>query len=110
MVNGQKICLYVDDDAINRNPPEDGNRWVRAFNFHRAVTALDLFEYDIVSLDHDIASFYGNKEMTGRDILSWMIEQKVMHGRFQNTEVRVHSANPVGRKTMLEDIAKHFPT
>ena len=108
MVNGKKICLYVDDDAVNRNPPEDGNRWVRAFNAHRALAALELFEYDIVSLDNDLASFYGNKELTGRDILSWMIEEHVTKGRFKNTLVRVHSANPDGRKTMQEDIDRFF--
>lgn len=108
MVNKKKICLYVDDDAVNRNPPDDGNLWHRAFNFHNAINLLELFEYDIVSLDHDIASFYGNKEMTGRDILNWMIEEKVTKGRLQNVEVRVHSANPVGRKTMQEDIDRFF--
>lgn len=103
------FCLYVDDDMVNRHPPRDGNIWCRAYNFHEAICLLNKHDFKIVSLDHDIASFYGNKEMTGRDILNYMIAEKVEHGRFQNVEVRVHSANPVGRATMEQDIERWFP-
>lgn len=104
------IGLYVDDDHEFRNPPTgDGITWHRAYNFHEAISMLEMFNFDVVSLDHDIASFYGNKEMTGRDILNWLIMRKLEGGFHNPGEVRVHSANPVGRKTMQEDIAKHFP-
>ena len=102
-------CLCVDDDRVNRHPPRDGNIWVRAYNFHEAIVLLNRRDYAIVSLDHDIASFYGNKEMTGRDILNYMIAERVENGRFMDVEVRVHSANPVGRATMEQDIARWFP-
>ena len=102
-------CLFVDDDKENRHPPRDGNIWVRAYNFHEAIYFLNQRDYKIISLDHDIASFYGNKEMTGRDVLNYMIVEYVERGRFDGGEVRVHSANPVGRATMEQDIARWFP-
>lgn len=104
-----KLCLYVDDDTVNRHPPKDGNSWIRANNFHEAIVMLELHDFAIISLDHDIASFYGNKEMTGRDILNYMIAEHMEKGRFTGVEVRVHSANPVGRATMEQDIARWFP-
>lgn len=94
--------LYVDD---LRDAPEG---WDIARNFHQAICMLETGKYDTVSLDHDIASFYGNKEMTGRDVLNWMIACKV-EGKLNWNTVTVHSANPVGRQTMLEDIARYFP-
>ncbi len=104
-----QIALYVDDDAENRHPPEmDGVTWHRAFNFHEAIYMLDRCNYDIVSLDHDIASFYGNKEMTGYDVLQYLIMQKVQGHFHSPSVVMVHSANPVGRKKMREDIDKYF--
>lgn len=94
--------LYVDD---LRDVPEG---WHVARNFHQAICMLETGKYDTVSLDHDIASFYGNKEMTGRDVLNWMIAAKI-DGTHEFKTVTVHSANPVGRATMLEDIAKYWP-
>lgn len=99
--------LYVDD----LRPCPAG--WDVARNFHEAIFMLEqacIFGegYDEVSLDHDIASFYGNKEMTGRDILNWLIMQK-LEGFTVPTVVRVHSANPVGVQTMEEDIARYWP-
>ena len=108
MNSNTQLALYVDDDAENRHPPElDGVFWVRAFNFHQAIYLLDRNPFDIVSLDHDIASFYGNKEMTGWDVLQYLIMNK-MDGKRVPSTIYVHSANPVGRKKMQEDIDKYF--
>lgn len=93
--------LYVDD---LRECPQG---WDVARNFHTAIVMLEMTEYDIVSLDHDIASFYGNKEMTGRDILNWLIARK-MDGHYTPNCVKVHSANPVGCETMEIDIKRVF--
>lgn len=95
--------LYVDD---LRDVPEG---WDCARNFHEAIVMLEKIEYDVVSLDHDIASFYGNKEMTGRDILNWLIDRKVNNGGHVPVTVLVHSVNPVGCATMEEDIARWWP-
>lgn len=68
---------------------------------------LEAVAYDEVSLDHDIASFYGNKEMTGNDVLQYLIMRK-LDGHHTPSVVHVHSANPVGVKKMKEDIARFF--
>jgi hypothetical protein len=103
------LGLYVDDDSENRHPPkDDGVTWHRAFNFHDAIHYLTKFNYNIVSLDHDIASFYGNKEMTGYDVLQYLIMRKLEGADHNPTIVRVHSANPVGREKMQKDIDKYF--
>lgn len=93
--------LYVDD----LRPCPEG--WDVARNFHQAIVMLDTGDYDEVSLDHDIASFYGNKEMTGYDVLQYLIMKK-MEGAKVPTIIRVHSANPVGVKKMQEDIDRYF--
>lgn len=94
--------LYVDD----LRPCPEG--WDVARNFHQAIVMLETTKYDEVSLDHDIASFYGNKEMTGNDVLQYLIMRK-LEGHHTPTSVLVHSANPVGRQKMLADIARYFP-
>lgn len=96
--------LFVDDI---RDPPL-GEDWTVVRNFHTAIVSLEQTAFDVVSLDHDIASFYGNKEMTGRDILNWLIMRK-MEGFRTPKIIKVHSANPVGCATMEADIKVHFP-
>lgn len=99
------LGLYVDD---LRDPPEgDGIEWIVTRNFHMAICWLEGTPFKVVSLDHDIASFYGNKEMTGRDILNWLIARK-LEGGYTPAIVRVHSANPVGCATMEEDIQRYW--
>lgn len=93
--------LYVDD----LRPRPEG--WDVARNFHQAIVMLDTGDYDEVSLDHDIASFYGNKEMTGWDVLQYLIMRK-LEGATVPSVVRVHSANPVGVVKMQSDIDKYF--
>lgn len=101
--------LYVDD---LREPPHDDPNivWTVARSFHEAIYLLEKWDYYAVSLDHDIASFYGNKEMKGTDILYWLIDRKLNRaGEVKVPEVvRVHSANPVGCDTMEADIKRHW--
>ncbi len=94
--------LYVDD---LRDIPDSS--WDVARNFHVAITMLETNQYDHVSLDHDIASFYGLREMTGRDVLNWLIFRK-NDGLPVPTTVVVHSANPVARSTMDADCERWF--
>lgn len=95
--------LYVDDIR----PCPEG--WTLARSFHEAIYILDTEWVTEVSLDHDLGedSFYGNKEMTGRDILNWLIDRKV-HNKDVPSVVRVHSANPVGCATMEADIKRYW--
>lgn len=95
--------LYVDD---LRTAP-DGS-WDVVRTFHDAIVALESGRYTEVSLDHDLGCFYGYKEMTGRDVLNWLIARQNAGKRTPRT-VRVHSANVVGVQTMEEDIARWWP-
>ena len=94
--------LWVDDE---REIPD--NSWDRAYSFHEAIFKLDLLQYDEVSLDHDLASFYGYTEMTGYHIVQWLVQRK-MDGEHVPSKVAVHSANPVGRDNMQALIDKHL--
>lgn len=91
--------LWVDDE---RMPPD--NTWEMARSFHEAVHMLNCFIYDTVSLDHDLASFYGHKEMTGYDIVCWMEDQTRKDPWHMPRTILIHSANPVGRKNMQAGI------
>lgn len=98
--------LWVDDE---RPLPEDllNDDWCKAPTFHEAVLKLELLEFEVVSLDHDLGCFYGNKEMTGYDVLMWLVQRK-MDGLYVPQEIRIHTANPVGRANMLGVIERYF--
>ena len=99
--------LYVDDI---RDPKDDSINWTVVRTFHEAIVALEKEDYwEVVSLDHDLGCYYGNKEMTGRDILNWLIARK-LEGGYTPPIIRVHSANPVGCATMEEDINRYWGT
>ncbi len=99
--------LWVDDERPMTDEMIE-NGWCKAPTFHEAVLKLELIEFQVVSLDHDIASFYGNKEMTGYDILMWLAQRK-MDGLYVPPEIRIHTANPVGRVNMEAILKQYFP-
>lgn len=101
------IGLWVDDE---RSIPDDllERGFCSARSFHEAVLKLELLEFEEISLDHDLASFYGNKEMTGYDVLMWLVARK-LNGEYVPTIVRVHSANPVGWERMNSTIKQFWP-
>lgn len=98
--------LWVDDE---RPIPEDliEKGWTSARSFHEAVVKLELIQFTEVSLDHDIASFYGYKEMTGYDVLMWMVARK-LEGGYVPSVVEVHTANFAVRQKMIDVAKQHF--
>lgn len=83
--------------------------WTQAMNFHEAITLLELNPIKYVSLDHDIHSFYGNKEMTGFDVLWWIVDRKLNRPEQDTIEwVGVHSANSSANTKMLQTIHKYW--
>lgn len=98
------MSLWVDDQ---RPIPADlvARGWCGARSFHEAIFKLELFEFEEVSLDHDLASFYGNKEMTGMDIVWWLVTRK-QQGLYVPPVIHVHSANPVGHAWMVDAIKR----
>lgn len=98
-------CLWVDDE---RPIPSDcGEEWCSARSAWEALIKLELLNFDVVSLDHDLASFVGNKELTGYDILMWLVERKV-NGGIVPACIKIHTANPVGRRKMLEVVQQYW--
>jgi hypothetical protein len=105
--------LFVDDV---RDPPRYDDplypenhdiSWVVARSFHEAICELEKFKFDVVSLDHDLGCFYGNREMTGDDVLQWLIQRK-LEGIRSPEEVRVHSANSAKATAMWENANRYF--
>lgn len=106
-----KMCgltkLWVDDTRpIPENLFKTGE-WTRAYTAWEALFKLEVMEFDEVSLDHDIASFVGNKELTGYDILIWLVERK-LNNQHVPSIVRIHTANPVGASKMHSVVNQHF--
>ena len=69
-------ALWIDDTCPQ---PQDTDqwRWTCARSFHEAILKLELIEFDRVSFDYDLASFYGDREMTGYDIALWLVQRRV---------------------------------
>jgi hypothetical protein len=103
---GSFTSLWVDD--IRPIPSDYGTEWCTARTAYEAILKLELIEFEVVSLDHDLATFIGNKELTGYDILMWLIDRKVNQIGHVPTEIRVHSANPVGVERMKSMIARYW--
>lgn len=94
-LTAKKIKVYLDDIR----PVPAG--WKLVSNFHEAICFIDdnWHKMEALSLDHDISSFYGNKEMTGYDVLMWIWAQAEA-GRKINFYIKIHSQNPAGVANM----------
>jgi len=79
--------LYIDDV---REAPEG---WAIARTYDDAIRLLSRWQYEIVSLDHDLG-----ESMTGYDILRTM-DEGVVHCP---QEIWLHTYNPVGRARMAQ--------
>lgn len=99
-------ALWIDDV---RTAPDDTEKWcwTSARSFHEAVFKLELMTFDRVSFDHDLASFYGYKEMTGYDVALWLVQRK-LDGHHVPTQFSVHSANPVGHERIQGVIDRYL--
>ena len=98
-------CLWVDD---TRPIPSDcGVEWCSARTAWEALLKLELLEFHTISLDHDLASFVNNKELTGYDVLMWLVERK-HNGLYVPPCIKVHSANSVGAMKMRMVIRQHW--
>jgi hypothetical protein len=109
--------LWVDDlrplpaDLQGPQWPDSGGAywWAVATSFHDAIVVLETCPYiKHISLDHDIASFYGQREMTGYDVLMWIAQRK-SEGHPYPLDIKLHTANPVGRANMQEILQQYFP-
>ncbi len=100
--------IFLDDI---RNPPDDGNEW---YVVRKMEDALDVIigathvrrDELIVSLDHDLGQDeYGIERSSGYDLVRVIEEMIGTDPTFRpRLELRIHSANPVGRQNMERGI------
>jgi hypothetical protein len=89
--------LWLDDVR-----PAPDATWRHATTAQEAIDWLQRSFFNVVSLDHDL----GPPEAgTGYDVLVWL-ERAIAEGdwRTEVPELRIHSANPVGRANMTRAI------
>ena len=100
------IGLYVDDA---RSLPDElcDLGWTQSKTFHEAIVKLELIEFESLSLDHDLACFYGYTELTGYHIALWLA-QRHQAGLYVPPDIRIHSANPVGRENIQATIDRYL--
>lgn len=106
MRNSCFVGLWIDD--IRPLPPQLRDQgWCWARSAWEALVKLELMNYETVSIDHDLGSFVGNKEITGYDIVMWLVNRK-QQGDYVPSKVLVHSANPIGHQNMLSMIERYL--
>ncbi len=99
------IGLYIDDI---RKLPSQYNTWDIARSYDEAIIMLTTVKYDIISLDHDIASFRDDgREMTGYDIALWLAERHY-NKQYVPPIILVHTANPVGKTNIKSVISRYL--
>ena len=99
--------IWVDDERpLPEGYAEAG--WTASRSFHEAITKLELIEFDEVSLDHDLGegSKYGTKEMSGYDVLMWLIYRRE-YGMYTPSTVHIHTAN-WARRPMMEALVEKY--
>jgi len=96
-------------NGIIPDEPGEGIDWFVVRTYARCIEMLQQEAIGILSLDHDIADYSPEKgcEVTGYDVLCWLEEQLDRDINFPiPNDIRVHSANPVGRKRMASVIER----
>lgn len=97
-------------DAIKPATVEVTHVW----NYERCIKALSKYQFDLVSLDHDISdpddipftthAEWVSKIKTGADVAKWMNSDAFV-GKVYTKHVIVHSWNPAGATTMMSELA-----
>lgn len=98
--------LWVDDERpLPVSYAQDG--WIVATSYNDAISKLTEYDFELVSLDHDLASFNEDgREMTGYDVALWIVEQKYQGLKIPD-KIWAHSANPVGAQR-IEGVIKRY--
>lgn len=100
----KQINIYLDDI---RNPPKELSDYVIARTYDECISLLRSHEVCNISLDHDLACYQADREMTGYDVLLWIEEQIITDPLYFGPDrYHVHSQNPVGQQKMRAAILK----
>lgn len=116
------MYVWIDDE---RTPPGDGNHWHVVQSSAQAITLLTNLKnkatdrpFEVISFDHDLGYAFdevptwyeeelrskGYTDDTSRPVLLWMIEND-----FWPSEIRFHTANPVGREWLVGMANRYAP-
>ncbi len=101
------ISIWLDDER----PEPHGTQWVRVTTSKQCIDLIiksqeDDEKVDQLSLDHDLGE---PENGTGYDVVCFLEEMKHNNQTFKlPNETFVHSANPVGRRRMLQVINKLY--
>ena len=96
--------IWLDDDC-ERDPWVPG--WTVVRTADEAIALLASNEVEMISLDHDLGDFRYEPypyEVTGMEVVKWMIENKVFP-----KAINVHSNNSVRAIVMASDLNKFAP-
>jgi hypothetical protein len=94
--------LLIDD---TRTEAEVGRVDMIARNYWEGLRALlALGPWDMLLLDHDLASFDGDREYTGMDVVGWLEE----FPQYKPRDVKIVSSNPVGRQRMATALSRLY--
>lgn len=104
------ICVWLDDI---REPPNDGRNWLCVSTAWQCIAVLqrNAGNVDTLSLDHDLGEHPDalKDPGTGYDVACWL-EQVYAQGltHYAPRYALCHSANPVGRKRILQALARVY--
>jgi len=96
--------LYLDDLRMPHQSGYVDSEWtvVRSVaDFKKYILTHGI--PNIISFDHDLGEDQNQKEMpSGYDAIKWLVDFDQKFSKTPgNWEIRVHSANPVGRENIL---------
>lgn len=88
------INVFLDDNRIS--PP--GFKLARTAD--QAIRYLSTEQVNILSLDYNL----GTSPVTGYDVVRYMVDKRIYP-----PQIIIHSANPFGRRKMLDLLMAHKP-
>jgi len=94
------INVFMDD----LRPCHKG--FILAKNATECSMLLRNNEVNILSLDHDL----GENELTGYDLVKWLVEQGIEAPHIYPKTIYLHTANGVGRDNMFKLLDRYKPS
>ena len=87
----------------------DSKKWLIVRSYSNFVNVIDnhLNEIDLVSFDHDLADYDGEKEWTGKDAVDYLIK-KCLDNDVKFPSWYVHSDNTSGKSNIIGVILNYL--
>lgn len=108
---GTDMCgytkLWVDDERPLPKEYDDEGCWQSSRTPYEAMTKMELLEFTVLDIDHDMGCFLGHKEITGYDVLLWLVDRK-QQGLYVPPVIRIHTSNPCGWENMNSVVERYL--